>query len=113
MINQNTLIVDRYKYLDLFPSTQSELKSMGYKDSTKMSANERFAANQQPFLVSKLPRDQSALAQLLEENGSIMQSDPVQSALNESKKAKYPLPDTMQMLPYKPIRNGREFIYSD
>jgi len=28
---ETALIIDRYKYLDLFPCTQSELKSLGYR----------------------------------------------------------------------------------
>ena len=30
---ETALIIDRYKYIDLFPCAQSELKSLGYRVS--------------------------------------------------------------------------------
>jgi hypothetical protein len=31
--NESALLIDRYRFLDLFPCTREELRSMGYKDA--------------------------------------------------------------------------------
>jgi hypothetical protein len=31
---ESALLIDRYRFLDLFPCTKDELRSIGYKDST-------------------------------------------------------------------------------
>jgi len=36
---------------------------------------------------------------------------PSEIAAHELKKAKYPKPDTTQMLPFKPVRNACKFIF--
>lgn len=72
--HETSVLVDRYKYLDLFPCTSLELKIMGYVGSTKQNGNA-------PSMLSSVPS---------------------QSEQNEEKPVKYPRPDTSQMTPFKP-----------
>jgi cleavage stimulation factor subunit 3 len=92
--NECILMVDRYKYFDLLPCNQNELKAIGYKD-----------------IPVKMPS--VALGQ--QSNSNNVSSNPTEyslSAANEARKAKYPVPDTSQMLPYKPVRNGLPVMHS-
>lgn len=83
-LNECTLMVDRYKYFDLLPCNQNELKAIGYKD---------------------IPAKLQSMGQQNAANLAAQGSESY-SAANDAKKAKYPVPDTSQMLPYKPVRNG-------
>ncbi|XP_074613166.1 cleavage stimulation factor subunit 3-like isoform X2 [Acropora palmata] len=69
-----SVLVDRYKYLDLFPCTPLELKIMGYVGST---------------------RQNNSLS-------SILSSVTAQDEKTEEKPLKFPRPDTSQMTPFKP-----------
>jgi len=40
----------------------------------------------------------------------LSQSEVAMAAANELKKAKYPQPDTAQMLPFKPVRNACKYL---
>jgi cleavage stimulation factor subunit 3 len=89
------LIIDRYKFLDLLPCSSTELKSMGYKEIKSQvslsSSNATLNTQNQQKLIN------SPLTELNE--------------LNTIKlKTMYPLPDEMQMLPFKPVRNARKNI---
>ncbi|XP_055940749.1 cleavage stimulation factor subunit 3-like isoform X2 [Argiope bruennichi] len=69
---ETALLVDRYKFLDLYPCSASELKSVGYKE----------IANKH---VSSLP---SSIPSFLDDD--------------KDKKPPYPSPDPLQMIPFKP-----------
>lgn len=90
------MIIDRYKFLDLLPCSTAELKSMGYKDlKTSLSLNSGSNATgalntlTQPKILSNA----NPLSELTELNSLKL-------------KTMYPLPDEMQMLPFKPVRNA-------
>ena len=87
MLKECTLMVDRYKYFDLLPCNQNELKAIGYKDIPVKLASVA-SAGQQSNINNLLlnSTDEFSL-----------------SAVNEAKKLKYPVPDSSQMLPYKPV----------
>ncbi|PRD36893.1 UNVERIFIED_CONTAM: Cleavage stimulation factor subunit 3 [Trichonephila clavipes] len=69
---ETALLVDRYKFQDLYPCSASELKSIGYKEIAKQH-------------VSNLP---SSMPQFLEDD--------------KDRKPPFPTPDPLQMIPYKP-----------
>ncbi|KAG8193841.1 hypothetical protein JTE90_029573 [Oedothorax gibbosus] len=71
---ETALLIDRYKFQDLYPCTASELKSVGYKEIVKQH-------------VSSLP------SSLIKETYSDDTKD---------RKAPFPIPDTSQMIPFKP-----------
>ncbi|XP_061670217.1 cleavage stimulation factor subunit 3 isoform X2 [Syngnathoides biaculeatus] len=74
---ETALLVDRYKFMDLYPCSASELKALGYKDvsRTKLAAllPEAVAAPSVPLLKDEMDR-----------------------------KPEYPKPDTNQMIPFQP-----------
>lgn len=92
---QNAFMIDRYKFLDLLPCSFNELKSMGYK-------------NIPTTLESKAKSVKSNLSTLFSSN--IIQKELAIVAANEIKRSKFPVPDVTQMLPFKPIRNTRNYL---
>ncbi len=83
--SETILLIDRYKYMDLLPCSQNELKSIGYKD---------------------IPAKQSSQSNTLLTNMNLTQAEYAAVAANEIKRAKFPVPDITQMLPFKPVRNA-------
>ena len=59
-INQNTLVIDRYKYLDLYPATPAELKSMGYIEAGGGNAK-KYLPVSNPYAPSPQPQAASVL----------------------------------------------------
>lgn len=77
---ETALLIDRYKYLDLYPCQVPELKAIGHKDVVK-----------QMTAVGAVTEVETAKTTV--------------DADEETKKSKYPMPDTLQMLPFKPRIN--------
>lgn len=112
-------MIDRYRYLDLLPSSLNELKAMGYKDlpdssgsnsyslgSTSISANGTIL---NPSTTSSLKLSSlvsiSNLSSIFSSNISLSQTELAAAAANEIRRMSVPVPDITQMLPFKPIRN--------
>ncbi|KAJ8340587.1 hypothetical protein SKAU_G00352200 [Synaphobranchus kaupii] len=74
---ETALLVDRYKFMDLYPCSSSELKALGYKDVSR-----------------------AKLAALIPETVTT----PSVPALKDEadRKPEYPKPDTNQMIPFQP-----------
>ncbi|TKS70044.1 Cleavage stimulation factor subunit 3 CF-1 77 kDa subunit [Collichthys lucidus] len=74
---ETALLVDRYKFMDLYPCSASELKALGYKDVSRAK------------LAALLPETVVA---------------PSAPALKDEadRKPEYPKPDTNQMIPFQP-----------
>ncbi|TNN75830.1 Cleavage stimulation factor subunit 3 [Liparis tanakae] len=74
---ETALLVDRYKFMDLYPCSSSELKALGYKDVSRSK------------MSSQLPET------------VVTPSTP---ALKDEadRKPEYPKPDTNQMIPFQP-----------
>ncbi|XP_077999834.1 cleavage stimulation factor subunit 3-like [Glandiceps talaboti] len=79
-----TLLVDRYRYLDLYPCSPSELKALGYRDLSKKYAP-----------IVPLPTTTTT---------PITSTNPENPKTEEEteQKAEYPKPDLNQMIAYKP-----------
>ncbi|CAF1033907.1 unnamed protein product [Brachionus calyciflorus] len=92
-VTQSSLMIDRYKYLDLLPSNSNELKSMGYKN-----VRGQYNASSQATTMANL-------SAIFSNNVSISQAELAAVAANELKRSKYPIPDISQMMPFKPVRN--------
>ncbi|KAM6980919.1 cleavage stimulation factor subunit 3 isoform 2-T2 [Aplochiton taeniatus] len=74
---ETALLVDRYKFMDLYPCSASELKALGYKDVSRA----KYAALLQETVVT--------------------QAAPT-SKDEADRKPEYPKPDTNQMIPFQP-----------
>ncbi|KAG5839983.1 hypothetical protein ANANG_G00211290 [Anguilla anguilla] len=74
---ETALLVDRYKFMDLYPCSSSELKALGYKDVSR-----------------------AKLAALIPET-VVTPSAPAQKD-EADRKPEYPKPDTNQMIPFQP-----------
>uniref|UniRef100_A0A673H6E8 Cleavage stimulation factor subunit 3 n=1 Tax=Sinocyclocheilus rhinocerous TaxID=307959 RepID=A0A673H6E8_9TELE len=80
---ETALLVDRYKFMDLYPCSPSELKALGYKDVSR-----------------------AKYASLMPE-AVVTPSTP--SLKDEAdRKPEYPKPDTSQMIPFQPRHLARE-----
>ncbi|XP_065284922.1 cleavage stimulation factor subunit 3 isoform X1 [Dermacentor albipictus] len=73
---ETALLVDRYRFMDLYPCSPQELKSLGYREVTRL-----------PVVVSSAP----ASKREVREEAATDKQNPV-----------YPRPDTGQMIPFKP-----------
>ena len=100
-------MIDRYRYLDLLPSSINELKSMGYKDLPESNGSSitNGAANLTNTLKLSSLVNISNLSSIFSNNISLSQSDIAVAAANEIRRMSIPVPDITQMLPFKPIRN--------
>uniref|UniRef100_A0A8C5DLU8 Cleavage stimulation factor subunit 3 n=1 Tax=Gouania willdenowi TaxID=441366 RepID=A0A8C5DLU8_GOUWI len=79
---ETALLVDRYKFMDLYPCSASELKALGYKDASRVK------------LAAHLPEAVVApLVPTLKDEGD--------------RKPEYPKPDTNQMIPFQPRHLAR------
>ncbi|KAG8564492.1 hypothetical protein GDO81_016489 [Engystomops pustulosus] len=75
---ETALLVDRYKFMDLYPCSSSELKALGYKDVSRAK------------LASLIP-------------DPIVAPSIAPSLKDEiDRKPEYPKPDTSQMIPFQP-----------
>ncbi|XP_013416686.1 cleavage stimulation factor subunit 3 isoform X2 [Lingula anatina] len=72
-------LIDRYKYMDLFPCSQNELRALGYQSLVKQS-------------VLHVP------LQLGNEPQTLLATEEEEAV----KRPEYPKPDTSQMIPFKP-----------
>ncbi|XP_033628888.1 cleavage stimulation factor subunit 3-like [Asterias rubens] len=81
---ETSLLVDRYRYLDLYPCSQAELKSIGYKDLTHKHTVQQVLFN---------PSSQK---------DSGLSSDKKEEDKSDSKVTEFPRPDLSQMLPFTP-----------
>ncbi|PVD28191.1 hypothetical protein C0Q70_10777 [Pomacea canaliculata] len=78
---ETALLIDRYKYLDLLPCSESELKAIGYMALIKQN-------------VVQLPTGLGS--------SSLLQTPSITEETDEAKRPHYPKPDVDQMLPFKP-----------
>ncbi|XP_040184228.1 cleavage stimulation factor subunit 3 isoform X1 [Rana temporaria] len=75
---ETALLVDRYKFMDLYPCSASELKALGYKDVSRAK------------LASMIPE-------------TVVTPSIAPSSKDEiDRKPEYPKPDTSQMIPFQP-----------
>ncbi|KAM4720775.1 cleavage stimulation factor subunit 3 isoform 1-T1 [Rhinophrynus dorsalis] len=75
---ETALLVDRYKFMDLYPCSTSELKALGYKDVSRAK------------LAALIPE------QVVTPSIAPSMKDEV------DRKPEYPKPDTSQMIPFQP-----------
>ncbi len=83
---ETALLIDRYKYLDLLPCTQSEIKSITHKEMNGTSSHGMLTMSN---MSNKMQID-----------------EPNTSACSDtSQKSKYPQPDPTAMRAYKHVHN--------
>ncbi|CDS37190.1 cleavage stimulation factor subunit 3 [Echinococcus multilocularis] len=104
---ETALLIDRYRFLDLFPCSESELRSLGYRELAKLNVTGAGGA----FLHSVgsgAPGDDAQGG--LSGSGSNQSAMPLADAGDGSnilssggtKQPTFPQPDFAQMLPFKP-----------
>jgi len=114
--SQNTLMIDRYRYLDLLPSSLNELKAMGYKDLPDLNGSNSSTngtilnSNTNNSLKLSSLVSISNLSSIFSSNISLSQTELAAAAANEIRRMSVPVPDITQMLPFKPIRNPCKYF---
>ncbi|KAG1938865.1 cleavage stimulation factor subunit 3 [Pimephales promelas] len=73
---ETALLVDRYKFMDLYPCSPCELKALGYKDVSRA----KYALIQEAVVTPSTPAQKD----------------------EADRKPEYPKPDTTQMIPFQP-----------
>ncbi|XP_056090141.1 cleavage stimulation factor subunit 3 [Siphateles boraxobius] len=73
---ETALLVDRYKFMDLYPCSPCELKALGYKDVSRA----KYALIQEAVVTPSTPAQKD----------------------EADRKPEYPKPDTSQMVPFQP-----------
>ena len=127
---ETALLIDRYKYMDLLPCSQTELRSLGYKVKTGESLllQERMllnsvvsvtlvrwktcrwmARNDSKICFAKFWQDlfvlflqDTARQHMLQPQLSDMRISMADYDDDDRTRPKYPTPDTSQMIPFKP-----------
>lgn len=114
----SNLIIDRYKFFDLLPCNTAELKSMSYKDiktpaslaSTNVSTTSTTAATTTTTVTQPITSKLINLTSLYAANINLF--NELGESASFKLKSKYPVPDEMQMLPFKPVRNALPGMHS-
>ncbi|KAL3317779.1 Cleavage stimulation factor subunit 3 [Cichlidogyrus casuarinus] len=88
--HETSLLIDRYRFLDLFPCSQSELTSLGYRDLIRMNMT---TSGVHGFFTEEMK---------LGSETAVTLPGIADTGLLVNKKPTYPKPDTSQMLPFKP-----------
>ncbi|CAH1799459.1 unnamed protein product [Owenia fusiformis] len=79
--SETALLVDRYKYMDLYPCSNAELRALQYKDLSRQAKT--------PGFLSNTPEP--------------IKTEAEEKSTTEVKKSSvYPKPDLNQMIPFKP-----------
>ncbi|OON21028.1 suppressor of forked protein [Opisthorchis viverrini] len=98
---ESALLIDRYRFLDLLPCSDSELKSLGYRELARF----QFAGSGRgydEFFGSVLAPHVGLSTALSLGVGSTMGDPSVLSGSSGDQRPAYPQPDVSQMLPFKP-----------
>jgi hypothetical protein len=118
---ETALLIDTYKYLDLMPCNNIELKSMGYLDLSliqKLMQNSNLPLNVSLQLINQELNSQTNIStgvtvsstssrgsgSISITNGHHQQANNDNSKITDNK-SKFLTPDSSQMLPFKPLRN--------
>ncbi|ELT99142.1 hypothetical protein CAPTEDRAFT_164574 [Capitella teleta] len=89
---ETAMLIDRYRYLDLYPCSVGELRSIGYKE-----------------LASKYLGSSVLPAGLMDPlSKPVAQMDVAAEVEN---RPKYPMPDINQMIPYKPKKSSTPGVH--
>lgn len=111
---QTSLIIDRYKFLNLYPCSLNELKLIGYNEScfqtignTNQSVcNQINTASLINTLNNNLNINNDEMATIKNDKTSDLNAHNPFSKLASKKLTRFPVPDVNKMLPFKPNRNA-------
>lgn len=109
---ETALLVDRYKFMDLYPCSTSELKALGYKVQIPLTCLLLlpFLLFLTGFLLRFQDVSRAKLAALLPET---VVAPSVPTLKDEvDRKPEYPKPDTNQMIPFQPRHLARMQKYT-
>lgn len=104
---ETALLVDRYKFMDLYPCSTSELKALGYKVQTTLThfiflLSLLFVSD---FFLRLQDVSRAKMAAMLPET---VVAPSVPTLKDEvDRKPEYPKPDTNQMIPFQPRHLAR------
>ena len=106
---QTQLIIDRYKFLNLYPCSVNELKLLGYKDRHLISSSSSTSTTSQTANTSTnnliITSDEMATKMQYEKSYDSNSYNPF-SRLASRKSSRYPIPDVKKMFPFKPNKNA-------
>ena len=109
---QTLLIIDRYKFLNLYPCNLNELKLLGYQDNINFVSNnsgQNTSSNNSSNLGIITISSNSLIIKNDETVGAEKNDQSTLnpfSKLSNRKQIKYPAPNTATMFPFKPNRNA-------
>ena len=109
---QTILIIDRYKFLNLYPCNLNELNLLGYKDSMNFLSNSSAQNTSSSASTSTLGIISASSNNLIINSDETIgeKYDPNAfnpfNKLSSRKQNKYPSPNPAKMFPFKPNRNA-------
>lgn len=104
---ETALLVDRYKFMDLYPCSTSELKALGYKVQIPLTCLLLLLLPLPltDFLLCFQDVSRAKLAALLPETVAAPSVPTLKDEVD--RKPEYPKPDTNQMIPFQPRHLAR------
>lgn len=91
---QTLLLIDRYKFMDLFPASVDEIRLLGFP----RHALKQLAFGHGLSIFSSMGGTSGAGSSA----GTSFRSAELKSVIASNTESEYPLPDTTQMIPFKP-----------
>jgi cleavage stimulation factor subunit 3 len=112
-LNERNLafLVDRFKFMNLYPCSENEMKLLGFNDSSDADVYNELGTNAALKNVSLAANvttiDKENEADELNSSKNVEIANSINPFVSSSiKRAKYPVPDMKKMLPFKPIQNA-------
>jgi len=112
-LNERNLafLVDRFKFMNLYPCSENEMKLLGFNDPTDADVYNELGTNSALTNVSLAAgvatTDKENETEELNSSKTVEIANSINPFVSSSiKRAKYPVPDMKKMLPFKPIQNA-------
>ena len=107
---QTLLLIDRFKFMNLYPCDQRELKLLGYDD---LANNYSSLASSLTALTNSIPnntnhitsKDSNEEKESQSQFETVQSTNPFNSRLN-IQRPRFPAPDISKMYPFKPNRGS-------
>jgi cleavage stimulation factor subunit 3 len=111
---QALLLIDRFKFMDLFPCTSEELSMIGYKIPTSDLTMNLTAVNAAAETSKPAKTISPTNANVTKDFPEVAPSNPAieitntfnQNSKTNSERLRFPAPDTSKMYAFKPITNA-------
>jgi cleavage stimulation factor subunit 3 len=109
---QALLLIDRFKFMDLYPCTNEELNTLGYRITTSGDAFSNNSNN--PPAETVKPVKTISPNSVIKDFPEVAPTNPameIPNTINQfnktnSTRPRFPVPDVSKMVPFKPITNA-------